>query len=508
MKKILVMFLVAVAVASCDQEDTPVETTGRISFVVNGATIGAGKISGFTPERLVVSVEDANGKTILDNKIFTLTPSEEGYKTEDLPLERGLYKITRYLVISGETAAYATPKVGAKKADLIDKPLPLDFEIQGTVTGSVAPTLIGISSDDVAGNFGYSDFGFNVPEGPKSDEWMNVRVKLEMILGGIYYQNVDAPFVVKGFDENNVQVWDQEFTYIGPEPNDLKIKAGLKRYTIEANKWGATITQTFMGADLWDDRVREGAVPVTRVFQKAVEPRKVHSYVTSWSKILNGQTTMEPISKVSYEYSAGKLYQINNYTWNKTRFVEESQSELIYEGSNVKKIVTYLAGQDAPSSEINYTHDGQGHATHIQHKSTQTGITTEVDLTYEYSDRVIKASYRLSNGAGFEYEMISQHGRVKTDRTTRGSQVCSEGSFTHDKGVNPLRHLGYTDYLLRNFSISNRVTEDVNYIGCAFPSLIPVSYDYVYDGDGYPIIATTNFRGSSAKTQIEYTYVE
>jgi hypothetical protein len=510
MKKILVMFLVALAVVGCDQDDTPVDTTGSVSFVVTGSTLGVGKSSGFTPERLLVSVEDVDGKTILDNKVLTLTSSDLGYTTESLVLDRGEYKITKYLVISGEIAAYATPKTGAEKAELIDQPLPVHFSIEGSMQNSVAPKVIGISSEDVPANFGYSDFGFDVPQGPSSEEWMSVRVKLEMILGGIYYPNIDAPVIVRAHDASDAVVWEEEFTYMGPEPNDLKIKTGYSRYSIEFNKWGKTLQQKFMATHLWEGRVREGVVPVTYVFQTTVAPKKVNTTVTSWSRNVNGAVVVEPINKVRYEYLDGRIYLINSQTYNKntSRFVDDSQTEVIYEGDRVKKLETWLAGQDSPYSETNYTYDAEGYATHIQHKGIQTGITTEVDLTYQYGDRVIKASYRLSNGTGFEYEMVSQHGSQKSDRTTRGSQVCSEATFTYDKGVNPLKHLGYTDYLLRNYSISNRTSEDARYVGCAFPSLIPETYEYEYDADGYPLVSRTFFRGSNATTQIEYTYLE
>jgi hypothetical protein len=508
MKKILVMFLAAVAFVGCDQDETPVDTTGSIAFVVSGSGLGAGKIAGFTPERLVVSVEDLDGKTILDNKIFALTPVEQGYSTESFKLGRGQYLVTKYLVLSGQTAAYATPKTGAEKANLISEPLPIEFGVGGNSQVYVAPKLVGISSEDVPGLFGYSDFGFDVPEAPAKEEWMSIRVKLEMILGGIYYPNIDAPVVVKAFDANEAIVWEEAFTYRGPEPNDLKIKTGFSRYSIEFNKWGNTLHQKFIANDLWEGRVREGVVPLTRVFQTEASPKKIKSSVTSWSKNVNGTIVMEPISKVKYEYLDGRIYLITNMTYNKNtgRFIDNSQTEVIYEGNRVKKLEVWLTEESSVYSETNYTYDDQGHATHIQHKTLQTGITTEVDLDYQYTDRVIKAIYRLSNGTGFEYDMVVQHGSQKSDKTIKGAQLCSEATYTYDKGVNPLKHLGYTDYLLRNYSISNRLTEDPRYIGCAFPSLVAESYDHEYDADGYPVKSTTHFRGSSALTQIEYTY--
>lgn len=515
MKKVLVVkkliiLIASIAVASCDPDnDSIVETSGSVSFFVAGAGPGVGSTVSLAPEKLIVSIEDIDGKTIADNKVYTLTQSNGGYATENIVFETGQYRITKYLVISGTTAAFASPRAGAEKAGLIEKPLPLEFSVAGSKSEQIEAKLVAISSQDTPQLFGYPSFGYDVPDAPSTEQKMNVRVKLEMIIGGIYYPNIDAEFHITGFDIENKAVWEQTFAYAGAEPNDISIKSGLHRYTFEARKWGHTLTQTFLGVDLWEGRVREGAVPLTRVFQKQAEPKKLYTMVTSWSKNVNGVVTMEPISRARYEYSDGRIYLINNsrYSPETKRFVDDSQSEFIYDGGKLKQIVTYLAGEDMPNSEDNYTYDEKGRATHIQHKTLGAG-TTEVDITYPVWDRTVVAKFSHTNGNGFEYNFVTQYGSVKNDRTMRGSQLCSEGQHTYDRNINPLKHLGYTDYLMRNYSISNRLSENVKYIGCSFPSLVPESYSYEYDDEGYPVKATTHFKGGNAKTQIEYTYLQ
>jgi len=391
---------------------------------------------------------------------------------------------------------------------LIDKPLPFDFTVIAGKENSVTPRIVGISSQDSPQTFGYSDFGYDLPNADPQLDWMFVRVKLEMILGGIYYQNIDADFTVRGFDEADNQVWVQNFVYTGPETNDLKIKDGLHHYKLEGRKWGKVLSLMYNRASLFEGRVREGVVPTTLVFQAQVEPKKVASYVTSLSKTINGVTTMVPANKVEHEYQDGRIHVIKNYTWNTDdkKFVDESHSEFIYEGTVLKKIVSYLAGQAHPYSEDNYTYDESGYATHIQHKGFGVGITTEVDLSHQFGDRVVKATYRNTNGTGFEYEFVNQYGNMKSDRTTRGSELCSEGTYSTDKNINPLKHLGYTDYLFRNNSISNTLMESANYLACAFPSLVVDRHTYVYDEYGYPLKATTYYKGVSTVSKVEYTY--
>ncbi len=105
-----------------------------------------------------------------------------------------------------------------------------------------------------------------------------------------------------------------------------------------------------------------------------------------------------------------------------------------------------------------------------------------------------KSSYTFSNGGSFEYEFNMSGGNVVTDKTTRGSQLCSDGQYTYDDGINPFKNLGYTDYLLTNLSANNKLSENTNYINCSFPSFIPESYSYEYDDRGYPTLITTFYK--------------
>jgi len=48
----------------------------------------------------------------------------------------------------------------------------------------------------------------------------------------------------------------------------------------------------------------------------------------------------------------------------------------------------------------------------------------------------------------------------------------------------------------------------VNHVACAFPSLVPESYVYEYDEDGYPTVVTTFYKSGSpsAKSRKELFY--
>lgn len=510
MNKVIVSLLVAAALISCEHDDAPVETTTNVSFVVNGTGLGAGRIAGLTPEKVVVSIEDKDGKVILDNKTFNLVAKENSYETEVIVLSTGDYRVTKYIVVSGKSAAYVTPRSGSVKAEMIDKPLPFDFTVTASNENSVAPKIIGVSSQDNPRHFGYNDFGYEIPDGGTEDSWYNVRIKIEMIVGEIYYQNLDAFVRVIGFNEEGDIKWGQTYIYTGPEANDVAVKNGFHHYTIEVEKWDKTLAQSYSAASLMELRVREGQVPTTQVFQTDIEPKRVASATSSFTKDLNGAKVLMPVSRVNYEYKLdGRVSSIDYETWseNLQKFVNSSESLFYYEGARVQKIVNIDIKTDAIQSEDHYTYDVNGDVTHIQHKDNN-GITTEVDLEHLYTDRVVRAKYRLSNGSGFDYEFINQYGSLKSDKTTRGGQLCSEATYTSDKSINPLKHLGYVDYLMRNYSASNKVTESANYVGCSFPALIPERYSYVYNDYGYPVRATTHYKGTDSVNEVEYTYYQ
>jgi hypothetical protein len=119
---------------------------------------------------------------------------------------------------------------------------------------------------------------------------------------------------------------------------------------------------------------------------------------------------------------------------------------------------------------------------------------------------VINATYTAGNGGGFQYELTLPHGNISTDRTNRGNQLCNTGTYEYDKGINPYKHLGYMDFFLQNYSLNNRLSENIEYLGCSFPTLIPETYTYEYDASGYPTASNTFYKGGNYETRTTYFY--
>lgn len=209
----------------------------------------------------------------------------------------------------------------------------------------------------------------------------------------------------------------------------------------------------------------------------------------------------QPQLKVIYEYnSSGKLskYTVLTYNPDSKSIEEQRHFDFIYSDNEVSKIIGSIPGAIDPYLEYVYVYFPDGKVSKIKETNTAVGINSEANFAYDEANQSTKVSYTFSNGGSFEYEFHWTNGNIVTDKTTRGSQLCSDGQYTYDDHVNPFKNLGYTDYLLTNLSANNKVSENINHVNCSFPSFIPVSYSYEYDDLGYPTLITTFYKSGSA----------
>lgn len=218
----------------------------------------------------------------------------------------------------------------------------------------------------------------------------------------------------------------------------------------------------------------------------------------------------EPQLKVKYEYRAsGKIhkYTVLSYDPDTDAMEQQRYFAFSYSDDKVEGIKGYLPGNQTPYIEYAYQYLPNDKVSKITENNRAAGINSEANFTYS-ENGTVKVSYVYSNGGSFQYEFDYASGNILRDKTTRGSQLCSDGQYTYDQHNNPFKNLGYVDYLMTNFSANNKLTENVNYVGCAFPSLIPESYTYEYNEHGYPISATTLYQsqGSLKKSKKEFYY--
>jgi hypothetical protein len=515
MKKITKSFfaLTFLLVAFSCREDEVTTSKLLISFGVDHKDLGSGRESSTeVPSSLVISVTKSDGTPVFENKKLELLQFGSGYITEGVELATGNYKITKFLVLNSvDKVVYATPLEGSDKASMVNDPLPIDFTVATNEVTNVVPQVVSVTSTDTPQSFGYTSFGFSIVE--NTSVW-KLKMKVQFLVGEILYQDVNSTINVNGFDSLNNLKWSQNFSYIGPTENELGVKAGFHHYAAEVNQWGIHSTITISRASLLNSRA-DGPSPVTYILSGSAPARKISYSVTYFERSdpnKPGSIYFEPESKTEYQYGQnGKVEKMiySSYSLPTASFVPQQYFKFMYDGSHPVEISGYNSGNDQMTVQTFYSYSQDGNLSDMLQKNYSAQINSNVHLSY-LSNIVVRAEYKFSNGGSFEYEFANPWKSVTTDKTTKGNEVCNIGVYTNDKNINPLKHLGYVDFSFVDFSINNRLTENVNYLGCAFPSLIPESYSYEYDVYGYPISQIKYYKknsaGVQAKSQTKYSY--
>jgi hypothetical protein len=510
MKKI-VQYVLVVALAvfgmACDKEEELVKETGRVTFSFSKQEISGGRTrTNGTPSSIVLNVENASGQTVLENKKLQLLGFGDNYVTENIVLEVGNYKITSFIVLNEiNNAIYATPKAGSPKAEFVSTPLPIAFSVSEGNSSSLRPEVLEVESTDSPEHFGYASFGFEIVTGDK----LNVRVRVELRVGEILYQDVDTKVKITAFNSDNQPQWMQEYSYVGPVTNLFSVRKGYHHYEFTINHWGITDRQIVSGQQLIESM--QEPLPTTFILGGSKAAKKIAYYVSyierpdpaEW-----GKTYLEPQTTVEYLYRTdGKVdkMKIYGYVDSLKTFKEQRYFQFEYADGKVSKLSGYHLGQVAPYLEDIYTYTN-GKVSKIQEVNYAAAITTDLTIAYFETQQLVNAVYASSNGSSFTYQFDYVNKNITSDVTSRFGSLCSTGNYTRDKNINPFAHLGYTDFVFRNVSINNKIAENVNYTGCAFPTLIPEAYVYKYDFDGYPLEEKTVYKSSNLVMTTQYYY--
>lgn len=215
----------------------------------------------------------------------------------------------------------------------------------------------------------------------------------------------------------------------------------------------------------------------------------------------------QPQLKVQYKYNiSGKLegYTVFSYNPNSSMMEEQRSFVFSYDDQRVNKIEGFFVNTSTPYIAYTYQYLPDTRVSKITENNYSAQLFSEANFSYNADS--VQVTYTFSNGGSFEYYFTYTSENVLADKTTRGSELCSDGTYSYDQHINPFKDLGYVDYLLTNLSVNNKLTENVNYVSCAFPSLVPQSYTYEYNSSGYPTVATTFYKSGSAKSQKKFFY--
>jgi hypothetical protein len=494
----LTYFLLLFVLASCQHDENVSPQKGHATFSLSTVerSNGRGK-DAVALAYVLLSIKGRDGK-IQENIKLELYHLGQDYVSDNLELETGDYELTQFAVLNNvNTIIYATPGSGSELAKFVTHPLPIGFTIKSDGTEVVVPEVLEVLEDDKPEMFGYTTFKFEVVSG-RSLVLINTRVVIEV--GGIVYENLDARLTVKGFNAENSIQWTKDFDFVGPS-SILEIKNGFHHYSIElVNKWGINDLQSGISAvAIWEGRA-DGPLPVTYVLGGSKNAKKLSRYVTFREVNVSGIGKVnQPESRVSYTYAGGRLQYIHRDIYNSqtSQFEESVVEAFTYSGDVVSLIQTTLNGKPQAKYEYEYGAENKITVTDVNSGIVSTQVIARVGDTDH-----MKANYSFSNGNSFLYEFDVRFKNIVSDKTTKAGELCSQGSYTYDKSINPFNHLGYVDFNLQNWSASNVVTQNVEYKACSFPSLIPVSHSYTYDVDGYPLKKITTYKNGSGNSTL------
>jgi len=291
MKKISWLFSLSVVLLfhSCDRpaEVIPLKGSAVFSFFDKDRNTGGRLADVPVPASILLSIEDAEGKSMEKDKKLALQAFGQSYITEEIELAPDSYRLTKFLILDAAgIVIYAAPLEGADLADNVDDPLPINFSISQQSNTQVSPQVIAVGPDDTPESFGYVSFDFEVVQGIST---VSTKAYVKMDIGGILYENVDAHLRVKGYDGDNTLQWTKDYNFIGPDDNVLAVKSGFHHYSIElVDKWGTQDIQANIAAkDILDGRA-DGPLPVTYVLTGSKNPKKLMSYVTSRERDIVG----------------------------------------------------------------------------------------------------------------------------------------------------------------------------------------------------------------------------
>lgn len=473
---------------ACQQEENPTPQKGNVFFSFTQTTSTNAQA---VPAFVVLGIKSVNGD-VRDSIKLSLSQFAQVFTSEPLQLPVGNYQLFQFIVTDNlNNVIYAAPIKGSDKAYQVALPLLIEFTINQDAPNQVVPQVLPVLFDDKPEDFGYEKFGV------ESDILVKTNVKLE--IGGILYEDVDAQIRVSGYDTYNKLQWTKDFSFTGPADNVLAVPNGHHHYSIELlDKWGIQDIQSDILAETLFKGRADGPLPVTYTLAGSKDAKKLSHYITYVEATgADGSVTYRPETRVLYNYdAAGLLNRIRyeNYNSQTSSFEESRYDNFTYNGASVSKITTYL--DEKLYTESLYEYGIENKITLIMYYDRGLMLTQTTSVN-EDNNR-ITANYKLSDGSSFRYEFDAPYKNIADDMTSRG-ELCNKGIYKYDKYINPFRHLGFMDFNFQNWSINNKVTEDVQYFACGFPSLIPVSHSYLYDEDGYPLRKITTYKAGSAE---------
>jgi len=144
-----------IALSSADELST-LKSGGQDSIPPNADTVD------FRTFQLLISVKSANGEIVFEDKLIPIYGFGSGFVSEPIEIKAGEYNLTKFMVLNNlGQVIFAAPLEGSPRAYLVNRPLPLFFNINADRTTQITPEVLpveGFSPSD----FGYATFSVQI----------------------------------------------------------------------------------------------------------------------------------------------------------------------------------------------------------------------------------------------------------------------------------------------------------------------------------------------------------
>jgi hypothetical protein len=166
--RIGMIFLSLALLTSCEKKNIENSGNGAAEFSINApdesnqAKSSEAADSAMVSFQILVTVADMEGNIVFTDKLIPLYTFGTGFVSENLEIQTGEYKLTKFMVInpSGEVV-FATPVAGSPLAYLTNNPLPINFNIFPNQITRIEPEVLAVG-DQTPGQFGYTSFGVQI----------------------------------------------------------------------------------------------------------------------------------------------------------------------------------------------------------------------------------------------------------------------------------------------------------------------------------------------------------
>ncbi|WP_215224097.1 LamG domain-containing protein [Echinicola shivajiensis] len=193
---------------------------------------------------VIVSIKDANDKTVVTAKKLSLFNFNGSYISEPLMLKPGNYFLYEFMVLGrNNKVKYASPMEGSAKSYLVMQPLEIAIKVDKNTVEQIIPEVLSIT-DATPEDFGYASFSFDPID------------TFEFPIA-VFVQGNDKEDPVPATAQISIYDRSQKFSYsteLIAETNWLNLPEHYNNYSLKIQKTGfQDFLQTFKSSALQDD---------------------------------------------------------------------------------------------------------------------------------------------------------------------------------------------------------------------------------------------------------------